>query len=599
MMKNHRQSKRLAIVSAIVISALILLGSGGQAMIQSGGGSVAPAASASGNYTFTTGWFGTFIDTLNPFTSYSQLTSWINSNLYLPLVNFDPANHTIQPALASSWTINYSNHTAIFNLNPNAVWSDGTPVTAQDVVYTYNTAEQNFSFISEYTAAVTNVTALGPHQVMIQFNGVLWEMFAAYVYVVPYHVWKNVNAATYPGYSANGTSYFVGDGPFVLTKYVVNQYAEIQKNAKWFIPSQVPKVSTVIFQEFGSQSSAISALQSGAIQGLSRILPANIGQFQNNSNFKVTQSPSLEYMYLAFNLDPNGTGNPAAQNLSVRQAIAHALNYTYLADTVYHGYASTLASVLAPTNTYYDHNLQPYSYNVTLAKQMLDQAGFNKTVNGVRENSTGAQLSFSLLVPSGDTEAVNLAQLIATNLSAIGVKMTVQAESTGSMAATIWASNGTLGQDTDLWDWFDNVQAAPQLLSVFLSGQVVTGTSDSGFNNSTYDSLWTQLLNASTPAQAKNISNEMQQMLYTQLPYLPLVAPTSINVWSTSYTNINSSFPGGPFGGMDYLTFIQVEPANSNANPNGGNNFVLYGIGAAIVVIIGIAAAVRVRGRDK
>lgn len=599
MMKNHRYSTRLAIVSAIVISALILLGSGGQAIVQSGGGVAQPAAASSGNQTFTTGWFGTYIDTLNPFTSYSQLTSWINSNQLLPLVNFDPANHTIQPALASSWTINYSNHTAIFNLNPNAVWSDGVNVTSQDVVYTYNIAKQNYTFISEYTAAVTNVTALGPHQVMIAFNGVLWEMFAAYVYIVPYHIWKNVDPATYPGYNSNGTTYFVGDGPFVLTKYVVNQYAKLEKNPKWFIPSQQPKISTVIFQEFGSQSSAISALQSGAVQGLSRILPANIGQFQNNSNYKVTQSPSLEYMYLAFNVDPNGTGNPTLHNLTVRQAIAHALNMTYLADTVYHGYANTLASVLAPTNQYYDHNLQPYSYNVSLAKQMLDQAGFNKTVNGVRENSTGAKLAYTLLVPSGDTEAVNLAQLVASNLSSIGVKITVQAETTGSMAAIIWSSNGTLGQDIDLWDWFDNVQAAPQLLSVFLSGQVVTGTSDSGFTNSTYDSLWTQLLNASTPAEAKNISNQMQQMLYNQLPYLSLVAPTSINVWSTAYTNINSSFPGGPFGGMDYLTFIQVEPANANSTPAGSNNYVLYGIGAAILIIVGVVAAVRVRGRDK
>lgn len=599
MLKIHRNSKRIAIVSAIVISALILLGSGGQSIVQPGGALASPAATDSGNYTFTTGWFGTFIDTLNPFTSYSQLTFWVNSYVYLPLVNFNPANHTVEPALASSWTINYSNHTAIFNLNPNAVWSDGTPVTSQDVVYTYNTAQQNFTFISENTAAITNVTALNAHQVMIHFNGVLWEMFAAYVYIVPYHIWKNVDAATYPGYSANGSTYFVGDGPFVLTNYVVNQYAKIQKNPKWFISSETPAINTVIFQEFSSQSSAISALQSGAIQGLSRILPANIAQFQNNTNFKVTQSPSLEYMYLSFNLDPNGTGNPAARNLSVRQAIAHGLNYTYLADTVYHGYADTLASVLAPTNLYYDHNLQTYSYNVTLAKQMLDQAGFNKTVNGVRENSTGARLSFSVLVPSGDTEAVNLAQLIATNLSAIGVKITVLAETTGSMAATIWASNGTLGQTLDLWDWFDNVQAAPQLLSVFLSGQVVTGTSDSGFNNSTFDSLWTQLLNASSPAQATKISNEMQQILHTQLPYIPLVAPTSVNVWSTSYTNINSSFPGGPFGGMDYLTFLQVQPALNNSAPTNGNNYVLYGIGAVIVVIVGVAVALRLRGRDR
>lgn len=581
----------------MIITALVLLGSGGTTMI-SGGGLVQPyAAQASDNSTFTTGWFGTFIDTLNPFTSYSQLTGWVNSNVYLPLVHYDAANHTIQPALASSWVINYSNHTAIFHLNSNAVWSDGVPVTAQDVVYTYQVAEKNYTFVSPYASPVENVTALNSSTVMFTFKGVLWEMFAAYIYVVPYHVWKSVNPATYPGYSTNGSTYFVGDGPYVLKDYVVNQYVKIDRNSRWFIASENPAVQTVIFQEFSSQSSAVSALQSGQVQGLSGILPANVADFKNNSNFHVSTSPSLEYLYMSLNLAKNGTGNPTLKNLSVRQAIAHALNMKYLADTVFHGYASTIKSVLAPTNSYYDGNLSLYSYNVKLANQMLNNSGFSMGTTGIRVSPGGTQLSYNLLVPSGNTEAVNLAQLIAQNLSAIGIKISVQAESTGSMASTIWLSNGTLGQDMDLWDWYDNIQAAPQLLSVFLSGQVVTGTSDSGFHNSTYDTLWNQLLNASSVSQARNISDRMQAMLHNQLPYIPLVAPSSINVWSASYSGINSSTPGGPFGGLDYMTFVQAKPTGSSSAPS--YYYAVFGAVAVVIVAAGVAVAVRRRRRDE
>lgn len=597
MMKHNNHRIPRIVLPAVAIAALVLLGTGGQAIVVSGGGTFNPAASASNNVTFTTGWFGTYIDTLNPFTSYSQLTSWVNSNVYLPLVNYNAANHTVQPALASSWQINYQNHTAIFHLNPDAVWSDGQPVTAQDVIYTYSIAQKNYTFISNEVAAVNNVTALGNNTVMVGFNGVLWQMFAAYIYIVPYHIWKNVDPATYVGYNPNGSTFFVGDGPFTLTDYVVNQYAKLEKNPKWFISSEQPSIDTLIFQEFSSQSSAISALQSGQIQGLSRILPANLANFQNNSKFVVTTSPSLEYMYIAMNLDPNGTGNPTLKNVTVRQAIAHSLNRTYLAQTVYHGYALPVNSVLAPTNKYYDSGIANYSYNVSLANQMLNQSGFTLGSNNVRVSPNGTELKYTVLVPSGDTEAVNLAQLIAQNLSSIGIKLTVQAESTGSMASAIWLSNGTLGQDMDLWDWFDNIQAAPQLLSVFLSGQVVTGTSDSGFNNSTFDSLWTQLLNASSPSQAVNISNQMQEILHQQLPYLPLVAPTSISVWSSTFTNISSGTPGGPFGGLDYQTFITAKPVSGATT--GSNNYILYGVGAVIVVAIIAGVALRRRGREE
>lgn len=592
---------------AIMITALLLISTIAGLYVYSGdsGGIIGQAqpSVSSNNVTFTTGWFGTFIDTLNPFTSYSQLTNWINMNIYLPLVYYNTANHTISPGLASSWDVNYTNHTVIFHLNPNAVWSDGQPVTSQDVVYTYQVATQNTTFVYSETTPIKNATqdviALGNHTVMIKFTGVLWTMFAANVFIVPQHVWKNTDPTTYSGYNPNGT-YFVGDGPFVLTKYVVNQYVSLEKNSKFFIPSQTPKINKVVFQEFTSQSSAISALQNGQIQGLSRILPANLGQFQNNSNYKVAVSPNLEYLYLSFNVDPNGSGNPTLHNLTVRQAIAHAINLTYIAQTVYHGYATPLASVLAPTNEFYDHNLSAYSYNVSLANKMLNDSGF-KLVNGVRENSNGTKLSYTVLVPSGDQQAVQMAQLIAQNMSAIGIQMNVLAESTGSMASTIWLANGTLGQDIDLWDWFDNIQSAPQLLSVFLSDQIVTGTSDSGFTNSTFDSLWTQLLNASTPASALAISNQMQAILHQQLPYLPLVVPEAINVWSSSFTDINSSMPGGPFGGGDWQTFVNMVPVANNSNSSGiPITWYIAGGVVAVIVIAAIAVAVvRSRGREE
>lgn len=584
MMKRRAVFRSLLMVTIILPASMAAIGQSAAVYA-----SQTSAASATTGQIVNVGWFGTYIDTLNPFLSHSGLTGWINMNVYLPLVRYDAANKTVAPGLASSWNVNYANHTIIFHLNPSAVWSDGVPVTSADVVYSYNIAAQNYSSVASQARAISSVKALGTSAVIFTFSGAFWTVWAAYIYVVPAHVWDTVDASTYAGYNSTGNQYFVGDGPFVLTNYVSNQYAQIEKNAKFFIKSEIPTIGTVVFQEFPSEGSAVSSLQSGSIQGLTGLLPADAASFQGNSKFNVTSSPGTQYLYLSINVAPYGQGNPTLRDLYVRQAIAHSLNLSYLADTVYHGYATTLDSVLSPTNQYYWSNLTSYTYNVSLANEILNQAGYTVYSNGVRENAsnTSQQLSYTVLVPR-DSLGVSAANIMADNLSKIGVKLNVQAETTNSMAATIWPN---LTQDMDIWEWFDNIQCAPQLLSVFLSSQVVTGISDSGFTNSTYDNLWSQLLNATSQSQATAIAGQMQEILAQQLPYIPLFSPSAISVYSTSLTNV-SSYPGGPFGGLDYQTFTQMV-VKSTGSTSANNNTLNYIVGGVVVVII-VAAAVGV-----
>ncbi len=558
-----------------------------------GAAGAGPVSASDQNLTFRTGWFGTFIDTLNPFTTYSQLAGWINFNTLLPLVHYNTQTEAVTPALASAWTLNFANHTVIFNLNPSAVWSDGVPITSADVVYTYNISAQSYSFVAPDVAAVQSVTPLNAHTVMITFTGVLWLWFAAVIFVVPAHVYKFVDPSTYPGYNATGGPYFVGDGPYVIQKYVANQYAIIQKNPQFFIPSLVPTVTTVVFNEFSSESSATAAMQARQIDGLSGILPAAVSAFQNNANFVVSTSPGIEYFYLSFNVAPAGHGNPTLKDPIVRKAIAHAINLPYITQTVFHGYATQLNTVIMPNDAYFDGNITGYDYNETLANSMLDTAGYAvPSGESVRYSPNGTvPMSYTVLVPSGDALEIDAAQIMSQNLSAVGIRLNILAEDTGTMAATIWPD---FNHDMDLWDWFETTLMVPDLLSVFLSTAVATGLSDSGFNNPTYDGLWDQLLNATSTTQATQISNQMQAMLHDQLPYLPLFVPTIVNVYSTTFTNITTGYPGGPFGGGDWLTFMEAQPSTAAAPPN----YALV-IAIVVVVIIVIAAVVVILSRRK
>lgn len=546
--------------------------------------------------TFIVGWGGTALDNLNPFTTYAQISLWIITNVYDTLCVFSANQTTLLPDLAQSWKIYDQNGTAIIHLYPNAKWSDGVPITSTDVNYSYYLAAQSWSRLYPYVNMISSISTPDNHTVIFHYKGALFQLVAlTNVFIVPYHIWKNVNASTYFGYNTTSTPHFVGSGPFLITNYVQNQYVQITKNPNYFNPNRTPKIDSVIFQFFTSMTTMISAFQAGQIDAFGPYVePSQIGIIKNDTNAILVTSPSVEYFYLAFNVYPNGTGNPTLKDVNVRHALAHAIDLTNLTQLIWHGYGVPTATQFPPTHPFADPSLKPYSYNVTLANQILDSHGYKIGPNGYRVSPNGVPLKYTILVPSSMPEEINAANIIATNYwSKIGVQTTVQAMDTGTISSIIWPN---FKQDIDLWDWLVG-PADPTILSVFLSTQTETGTSDSGYTNHSYDALYNEMVNASTIQEIKNISYKLQEILYNDLPYLPLYSPEPIQAYSKKWTNISTDYPGGPFGGYDWRTFLTVIP--SSAVTSQTSNTLLYiGIGIVIVIIAAVAY-VALRGKKK
>jgi len=574
------KNKTLIILFAITISLLMVLNSFATSQVNV---KVFPLQNSNNNTnsTFIVGWSGTSLDTLNPYTYYSAISGWILMQVYPTLCVFGPNQTTLHPYLASSWQIFPNNDTAIFHLNPNAKWSDGVPITAEDVNYSYTMAEQNWSGESSYSNMITSISTPNNSTVIFHFTGIIFELVALVnVYIVPYHIWKNVNASSYFGY--NTSQPFVSGGPFTITKYVPSQYIELSRNSNFWIPSEKPHIQNLIFQFFTSGSSMFSSLEAGQIDAAApQLSPSLANTVKNDSNLILTVSPSDMYYYVAFNVYPFGKGNPTLKNLSVREALAHAVNLTALTDLIWHGYAVPIASQFPPTQPFYDHALQPYSYNVSLANEILNNSGFKYGPNGIRESPNGTLLSYTLYVPSSMSTEIEAANILATQYwSKIGVKVTVEAVDTGTLDSIIWPN---FTQDMDLWDWGVTL-ADPTQLFIFTNTAINESLSDSGYMNATYDSLYESMMYTSSIQQMKNISNQLQVMLYQDLPYLPLYSPLSLQAYSKKWTNISTDYPGGPFGGMDWRTFITVEPNTTSPVIKPVNNY--SGIIAAISIIV-------------
>ncbi|MCL4452448.1 MAG: ABC transporter substrate-binding protein [Candidatus Thermoplasmatota archaeon] len=600
--KRRTSNKVLVVVfSAVIIATgFIAVWNNYSLSVNPGSYGQSPASGvvSSNNSTFIVGWSGTSIDTLNPYTYTASVSDWILMDTYSTLALYNANGSALIPELATSWNINVSNGTAIVHLNPNAKFSNGQPINSSDVAYSYEMADCCFSGLSSYVCMITNISTPNPQTVIFNFTGGLFPLISLdNVFILPESVWENVNVSSYFGYNASANPSFVGSGPFIVSKYVQGQYIELSKNPYWYLPNMEPHVSHVIIQCFNSESSMFSALQSGAIDATGAfLLPSQIPVVQKDSSLSLVVSDSFTYCYLAFNVNPSGGGASSIRNLTVRQAIVDAINDTYVTKVAWDGYATPLATNFPVGDSFLDSSLPLHQYNVSKANSLLNASGFKYGSNGIRVTPNGTPLSYTIIVPSSFPALISAGTVIKQELAQIGISITISSITTSTMDSIIWPG---YNQTMDLWDW-SWTPGDPTLLCVFTGTAITTELSDSGFNNTEYNNLYSELVNANTTQQVYNISDQLQTILYDQLPYMPLYSPPNIAAYSNAFTNISSNFAGGPFGAMDWQTFLQVEPNASFGKTTHSSSTIYYiAGGVAAVLIVAAVVAVVMRSRRK
>jgi len=555
--KTRAKSSPVKIIAILVFTAAIAL-----SMVPS----YVASAQQGNEVVFRVGWGGTSFDTFNPFTTIAQISLWSTTDVYDYLIRFDKTYTKFIPDLAESWEIVNSTY-VVFHLVKNATFHDGVKVTAHDVKYSFELAKQDWSRLAPFIKGLESIVLIDDYTIGFKVQSVPMFMImgATAVPIVPKHIWEKVeNPATYPDNPP------IGSGPLKVVEYKEGQYIILEKNPNFFRKSWIPKVDKIIISFYSDISAAANALKAGDVDAVGPYVPlAMVNDFKADPNIEVIAPPSVFYYYLSFNVYPEGKGNPTLRDVRVRQALAHAINVTYLAQLAWHEFGVPIATPVAKSNPFHNPNLKPYEFNLTLAKKILDEAGYKVGPDGIRRAPDGTPLKYAILVPSNMPELVRVAQQITRWWSQIGVSATVEAMDTGSMIAKIWIkvdNKTTLGHDIDMWDWF-MAPGDPTFLSIFLSDQVPTETSDSGYVNPEYDKLYDELMKAPDMETARKIAWKMQEMTYKDLPYIPLFQVNTPQAYNKKFTGFYTDWPGGPFGGYDWTVFLLVRLAAATTTP--------------------------------
>lgn len=544
---------------------------------------------------------GSEIDSLNPFLATFQASLDILNMEYDSLARQGLPDRAIVPSLAKGWKVD--GNTWTYMLRPGLKWSDGKPLTAEDIAWTYTQVMTNPKLAVANGSIVANVESVKAVNAT-KFQLVTKEPTAVnpgQLPIVPRHIWSKIVS---PDKYTNLTK-VVGSGPFILTKYGRTTSATMKANANYWRGK--PKLDALVFVNYKNTDAAVLALRSGEIDMVSGMNAAQYKALGSVKGITRVQVPSQHYWDLSINpgataLDdkPIGTGAPALQDPVFRNAIRQALDTKKLVDKVLGGYGSTGPEIMAPgSKTYYWDDksvVQPYSPEE--ANRKLDAAGYTKSADGYRVDKTGKTIDLKLAFNASDTPNTTTASFIQPWLKEIGIKVTLNPTNWDEMSAD--ALKGTYDMYINGW----GIQADPDFM-LFINTCATRPTDASGANNATSDNWCDPEFDALYKKQhAETDQAKRVELVHKALAVHYKAAVANILYYDDSLEAYRSSRITGltPMSGdvNNYWALGNAKVIGGNSDGGGGLGWVFGIIGAVAVagVIVWVVVARRRRGSD-
>jgi peptide/nickel transport system substrate-binding protein len=608
----RRTSARLAAVGVL----LLLLGSLGWGLGQALASSPSPSPSAE-KIVLRVGYVGE-PDNLNPFVAQVFPSYLIFSTNYDNLVGIDPA--TLVPSketgLARDWSVDADGKTWTFTMRDTAEWQDnGQPVTAQDVVFTYDYILKNdMSNFTSYTAGITRVTALDEYTVQMACSAPKADMLLSLnsIPVLPEHIWAEVPP------KLAGTNYpndppIVGSGAFQCVKYKKSNYVIMEANKGYW--RGAPKIDELIFQCYTNEDTMAQDLKAGTLDACTGLLNTQIQMFKNTPAVKVEPIRINGYDDVVFNCyePPAGgksLGNPVLRDWKFRQALQWAVDKQKIVSVVYYGDARPADAVI--TAGYYtnpDWHWSPpadqaYTFDLAKAGEALTAAGY-PLKNGARVDKQGTPITLRLWARQSSPTSQAIGKMLAGWLRQLGLKIDLATLDNGALMAKIFNTDaGTFAPDFDLciWGWYNGTEPG-QGVSYFCTDQI-NGWSDSAYSNPEFDKLYTLQMHTIDTAKRKAILDQMQQIIYEESPYLLLTYFTDTEGWNTAKWTGWVRSPAG-YGNVVnqtglVATYLFVEPkttAVSTSGGSGGGSSTALWVGVIAVAVVGAVILVLLRRR--
>ena len=461
---------------------------------------------------------------LNPFIVPQALplthdfTMLVYDSLFWSQSRLDP-----EPWLATAAEPSENYRTWTVTLRDDVTWHDGVQFTAADVAFTFkyfaddggpgryghhvydHPVFESASVVDDYTVEIIFEDPVPTFKLLPGGD----------LPILPKHIWEGVENPR-----ADATSLPVGTGPFRMVEYNPGVSYRLEANADYF--KGAPTVDTLIMPVVTDAQAAFAGLQTGELDFVTRNLPAPlVSRVEEHPELSVITGSRMQSLYLMFN-----TRKPHLRSPVVRKAMSMALDVQAILDIVEGGLGRPGNDTWTHPDSAWAHPEGGHIFDVEAARSMLDEAGYAIGDDGVRRNADGGELAFTLLVNATAPPQIRSGELVAEQLSAIGVDITVEPLDPPAIAAARRPGpDGPPTVDMFIAVFESHAHADPDHLFFFFHspGRGV-GAIFSGYANPDFDAILESALEK-TIEEKLALTAQAQELFAAEAPAVVLYYP--------------------------------------------------------------------------
>jgi peptide/nickel transport system substrate-binding protein len=490
------------------------------------------------------------IDTLNPFIAIQQNSYAAFEYIYPQLVQLNSKTLEFEPDFAQKWEQSPDGKQWTFHTTPNAKWSDGQPLTANDVAWTFSTilkyASGSTAQIAGGLSHLKKAEATDANTVRLTYAAPVANVLAnlQQLSILPQHVWEQYAVGDgkelkqYANVPTDGQP-VVSGGPFEVAVYKQDEVAIFKANPSFY--GTKPLIEGFGLQYFSNPEAMVSAIRSDQIQAAIGVPVTAVSTLQGNASLTVFTGPGIQFRDFIINSSPKKTTNLELLDPKVRMAMEYAIDRNKIVQTAWLGYGEPGSTIVPPgTGDWHDSDIQGLPFDIEKANSILDAAGYQRGSDGVRV-ANGHPMSYTVDFEVDESGAGDASfRIIQNGFQQIGIKIIQQKLGYNAENHAIYGDNYTYNQfDLAMWDWYPLIDP-DFILSVITKAQWA-GWSDSGYDNPAYDKLYFDQGLAIDRSKRLDIVHQMQQIAFDARPYIVLNYNDTIDAWSNKWAGFDQN----------------------------------------------------------
>ncbi|KAM3097946.1 ABC transporter substrate-binding protein [Phormidesmis sp. 146-12] len=382
--------------------------------------------------------------------------------IYEGLIGENALTGELEPALAESWTISDNKQQVVFTMRPGLKWSDGEPLTVDDVVFTY----QDIYLNPRIPTDIQDLLRIGKARKLptvkklddrrVEFSTP--EPFAPFLRnstglpIMPAHILREtVTQKDKEGNPLFLTTWGTGtdpkkiicNGPYTLDEYVTSQRVIFRRNPYYWRKdnqgNQQPYVERIVWSAVENQNLSLLQFRSGGPDAIEPLRPEDfplLKQEEKRGKFTLhVGGPRPGTTFIAFNLNQGRRkGKPVVDpiksrwfnNVKFRQAVAYGIDRQKIVNNIYRGVGVLVNSPIISQSPFFlppEKGLKVYNYEPQKSKELLKEAGFKYNPQGQLLDADGNRVRFTLMTNAENTFRVAMTAQIKQDLSKLGIQV--------------------------------------------------------------------------------------------------------------------------------------------------------------------------------